>query len=313
MTRRPLGRGLDALISGAEATTPANGRVDSAVGQTGTSSLAVLMVEPERIVASRFQPRQFFEQEALEELAAALKAQGVVEPLIVRPTPAGVYELIAGERRLRAARLAQLERVPVIVRQLDDRAALEISLVENLLREDLNSIEEGNAFSRLNREFGLTHEQIAGRIGKSRAYVTNVIRLTELPSAVLDMITKGILTAGQVRPLLTLQSADEQIAQARLIADAKLSARDAEQLASTKKRVEIKSGQTRAGRADLQTDPNLKALSESIQRALKRRVQITQRRGRRPGLIELEYYSDDDLTILGRVLLRSSGNVESQG
>lgn len=305
MTRRPLGRGLDALISSGDADTPPDGPVDSAGGQAGTPlPLAVLMVETDRIVMSRFQPRQVFEPEALNELAAAIKTQGIVEPLIVRPSTVGNYELIAGERRLRASRLAGLERVPVIVRELDDRSALEVSLVENLLRENLNSIEEGNAFSQLNREFALTHEEIANRIGKSRTYVTNMIRLTELPQSILEMVNNGILTAGQVRPLLVLQSADEQIEQARLIADGKLSARDAEQLAAARKRSEDKLRRVPRAGTNSHSDPNLKALTESIQRALKRKVQITRRRGRRPGRIELEYYNDDDLTILARALVQ---------
>ncbi len=303
MTRRPLGRGLDALISGGDAATSANGHVDSAGGQAGTPpALTILMVEQDRIVTSRFQPRQVFEPQALAELAAAIKSQGIVEPLIVRPSTAGNYELIAGERRLRASRLAGLERVPVIVRELDDRGALEISLVENLLREDLKPIEEGNAFSRLNREFALTHEEIANRIGKSRTYVTNMIRLTELPPTIIEMINAGTLTAGQVRPLVALGTADEQIEQALLIAEGKLSARDAEQLAAARKRSEERQKSVSHAKADALADPNLKALTESIQRALKRKVQITQRRGRRPGRIELEYYNDDDLTILARAL-----------
>src|SRR5438128_11812335 len=189
MTRRPFGRGLDALINnGGDIAALGNGHVASAVELAEGSSLPVLMLEPERIVISRFQPRQVFEPGALEELAAAIRAQGIIEPLIVRPLTPDKFELIAGERRLRASRLAKLERVPVIVRVLDDRAALELSLVENLLRENLNPIEEGKAFSRLNQEFGSTHEEIASRIGKSRAYVTNMIRLTELPSAILEMV-----------------------------------------------------------------------------------------------------------------------------
>ncbi|MBV8053857.1 MAG: ParB/RepB/Spo0J family partition protein [Deltaproteobacteria bacterium] len=304
MTRRPLGRGLDALISDSDAAALDNGRINPAIGQTETPPFAVLMVELDRIMVSRFQPRQVFEPKALDELAAAIKAQGVVEPLIVRPSNGGNYELIAGERRLRASQLAKLERVPVIVRELDDRAALEMSLVENLLREDLNPVEEGNAFCRLNREFALTHEEIATQIGKSRTYVTNVIRLTELPPTILEMINAGILTAGQVRPLLTLQSTAEQIDQARLIADGKLSARDAEQLAAERKRSESKPDPTLRAKTHSHSDPNLKALAESIQRALKRKVQITQRHGRRPGRIELEYYNDDDLTILARTLVQ---------
>jgi ParB family transcriptional regulator, chromosome partitioning protein len=306
MTRRPLGRGLDALISNSDVVTPVNGHTDSSAGHTDTPSFAVLMVELGRIAVNRFQPRQVFEPEALEELAAAIKAQGVVEPLIVRPLSNGNYELIAGERRLRASQLAKLERVPVIVRELDDRGALEISLVENLLRENLNPVEEGSAFCRLNREFALTHEDIASRIGKSRTYVTNMIRLTELPAAILEMVNTGVLTAGQVRPLLALQSADEQIEQARLIADGKLSSRDAEQLAAARKRSESNRASVLQAKTTSHPDPNLRALMESMQRALKRKVQITQRRGRRPGRIELEYYNDDDLTILARILIRQT-------
>src|SRR5690348_11873293 len=152
MTRRPLGRGLDALINGSgDMATSANGHIASNAEIAESSPLPMLMLEPERIIMSRFQPREVFEPGALQELAAAIKAQGIIEPLIVRPLTSGDFELIAGERRLRASRLANLERVPVIVRELDDRAALELSLVENLLRENLNSIEEGKAFSRLNQ------------------------------------------------------------------------------------------------------------------------------------------------------------------
>jgi ParB family transcriptional regulator, chromosome partitioning protein len=301
MTRRPLGRGLDALIGGNYAVGPVNGHADPPAEQAGIHRHGVMMVELDRIVINRFQPRQVFEQQALDELAAAIKAQGVVEPLIVRPANSGRYELVAGERRLRASRLAQLERVPVIVRDLDDRGALEISLVENLLRENLNAVEEGNAFSRLNREFTLTHEEIAERIGKSRSYVTNMIRLTELPPTILEMINAGVLTAGQARPLLSLNSADDQIEHARRIVEGKLSARDAEQLAA-RKRASSNPQPAPKTQALSHPDPNLRALIESIQRALKRKVQITQRRGRRPGRIELDFYSDDDLTILARTL-----------
>jgi len=303
MTRRPLGRGLDALID-SDMTSANNGHLASEAGPDGSVKLSVLMVDPERIVTSRFQPRQVFETEALNELAAAIRTQGVVEPLIVRLSMGGKYELIAGERRLRASRLAGLNQVPVIIRELDDRAALEISLVENLLRENLNPVEEGSAFSRLNREFALTHEEIADRIGKSRAYVTNMIRLTELPPIILEMVNKGVLTAGQVRPLLALESVHEQIEQAHSIADGKLSARDAEQLVASRKRSSGKPDAGRRAASIHRPDANLKALTESIQRALKRRVQIIHPRGRRPGRVELEYYNDDDLTTLARALVR---------
>jgi ParB family transcriptional regulator, chromosome partitioning protein len=311
MIRKTLGRGLDALISDGDNARSVNGQADFASSaKRGSPSTALLMLEPDQIIVSRFQPRKVFAQQALEELATAIKNQGVVEPLIVRPAAAaGNYELVAGERRLRASRLAGLGRVPVIVRELDDRGALEMSLVENLLRENLSPTEEADAFNRLNKEFGLTHEEIGNRIGKSRTYVTNTIRLTQLPNAILSMVERGELTAGQVRPLLSLTSADEQVAEAMRIAQGKLSARDVEQLAAGRRVGNSwhNTNRHRAAAADsIQPDPNATALAERIQLALKRKVTIVQRRGRQPGRVELEYYSNDDLTVLARILLQQT-------
>jgi ParB family chromosome partitioning protein len=191
-----------------------------------------------------------------------------------------------------------LAAVPVIVRELDDRATLEMSLVENLLREDLNAIEEGRAFIRLSKEFSLTHEEISIRIGKSRPYVTNMIRLMELPLPVIEMIGRGELKGGQVRPLLTMSSPEEQIAAARAIVDGKISARGAEEIAATA-RVTRHGGAHRPGEGD----PNLNAVAASLQRALKRKVRIVRQRGKKPGRIELEFYNDDDLTGLAELLM----------
>jgi ParB family transcriptional regulator, chromosome partitioning protein len=307
MTRKPLGRGLDALIGSTEAQAE-NAQTDGANGPNPNGAgPALLMVAPERITPSPLQPRRYFNPEALEELITAIKSQGMIEPLIVRTAPkaaeAGRYELIAGERRLRAAREAGLAAVPVIVRELDDRAALEMSLVENLLREDLNAIEEGRAFIRLAKEFTLTHEEIAARIGKSRPYVTNIIRLMELPLPVIEMIGRGELTGGQVRPLLALNSPDAQIAEARKIAEGKISSRRAEEIASAQRSVQH--GGRNATRVGGGGDPNLEALAHSIQRALKRKVKIVKQRGKKPGRLELEYYDDDDLTGLANMLTNS--------
>jgi ParB family chromosome partitioning protein len=289
MNRRPLGRGLEALIP--TGTGEANG-----VAEAESRALGFRMIAPELIRAGRFQPRQQFDEDRLEELAVAIRAQGIIEPLIVRPD-GDSYELIAGERRLRAARLAELTEVPVIVRELDDRAALEMSLVENLLREDLNPIEEGQALARLNRDFNLTHDEIASRIGKSRSYVSNIIRLIELPAEVLAMIGRGELTGGQVRPLLALSSPEAQLAEARKIAQARISSRQAEAIASAQRVARARPGGRPRG-----DDPNLLAVGETIQRALKRKVRIVRRRGTRPGRIELEYYNDEDLNGLAHAL-----------
>ncbi|HXW83091.1 MAG TPA: ParB/RepB/Spo0J family partition protein [Candidatus Binataceae bacterium] len=221
MVRRPLGRGLDALIENTaldDAAKPA-GRGAARDGQ-------LLLAPVARITPSPFQPRLVFDPERLQELANAIKIQGVLEPLLVRLKPdapaggAAEYELIAGERRLRAAKLAGLETVPVIVRELDDRNALEVSLVENLAREQLNPIEEARAFAALNRQFMLSHDTIADRVGKSRPYVTNQIRLLELPEEVVHLVVQGKLTTGQARPLLALPGKQERINAARRISRA---------------------------------------------------------------------------------------------
>ena len=192
-------------------------------------------------MSSPLQPRRHFDSERLQELAQAIRSQGMIEPLVVRPAPAGDgitarYELIAGERRWRAARAAGLSVVPVVVRELDDHAALEMSLVENLMREDLNAVEEARGFDRLVRSFAMSHEQVAARIGKSRPYVTNAMRLLDLPPSVLEMIEGGKLSAGQARPLLTMASAEAQTVAARRIVEGRISARGAEELAGAARR-----------------------------------------------------------------------------
>src|SRR5690242_3631570 len=259
MIRKPLGRGLGALIE-STSLEGAPARTHSIRENTGITMAAV-----ERIAPGPFQPRQHFDPERLQELTRAIQSQGIIEPLIVRRTSTGDgefdgdrFELIAGERRLRAARAAGLESVPVIVRDLDDRAALEMSLVENLAREELNAVEEGLAFARLSREFALSHDDIAARIGKSRPYVSNAIRLLELPEPVIIMIARGELSAGQARPLLALPSAEARIAAARRIVEGGISARGAEEIASTHRK--------RAGNGAHQaSDPNLNALVETLQ------------------------------------------------
>jgi len=299
MVRRPLGRGLDALIENTaldDAAKPA-GRGAARDGQ-------LLLAPVARITPSPFQPRLVFDPERLQELANAIKIQGVLEPLLVRLKPdapaggAAEYELIAGERRLRAAKLAGLETVPVIVRELDDRNALEVSLVENLAREQLNPIEEARAFAALNRQFMLSHDTIADRVGKSRPYVTNQIRLLELPEEVVHLVVQGKLTTGQARPLLALPGKQERINAARRIIEGGATSRVAEQLASDLRNARASiSGYTR------REDPNLTALAENLQRALKRKVRITRRRGKNPGHIELDYYDENDLNALADLLL----------
>ncbi len=294
--RKPLGRGLDALIG------------DASGGESGGSQAgAHLTTAPVNdIRPGPFQPRIHFDEERLEELKRAIQSQGIIEPLIVRliGAPEGSdgprYELIAGERRLRAARAAGLEAVPIVVRELDDRAALEMSLVENIAREDLSPIEEAFAFARLVKHFALSHDEIGLRVGKSRPYISNAIRLLELAHPVIEMIACGQLTAGQARPLLAIGDPDAQLSAARRIAAVGISARGAEEMTEIHRPPKSKS----SGRSG--SDPNMNALAEGLQRALKRKVRVFKRRGRSPGRIEIEYYDDNDLTAVAEMLLGNS-------
>jgi ParB family transcriptional regulator, chromosome partitioning protein len=302
MIRRGLGRGLDALIESTDGAMAS----DSSPARVGIDGSGVLSVELDQIVPSPLQPRRHFDSGRLQELAQAIRSQGVIEPLVVRPAPsadgaAASYELVAGERRWRAARIAGLSVVPIVVRELDDHAALEMSLVENLMREDLNPVDEAHGFERLARSFGMSHDQVAARIGKSRPYVSNAIRLLDLPPAVLEMIERGVLSAGQARPLLAIASAEAQTVAARRIVEGRISARGAEELAGAARRA--RGGSIRGAAAgNPNIDPNLSALAEAMQRGLKRKVRIVRARGRKPGRIEIEFYGVDDLSALAATL-----------
>lgn len=212
-----LGRGLSALL-----------------GEESRKREAPEEIRIDRIVPNPHQPRRNFDEESLAELAASIRTHGVVQPVIVRREADG-YTLIAGERRLRASKLAGLATVPAIVRDYNEEAAAEVALVENLQREDLNPVEEGRAYRRLMETYGYTQEKLAGIVGKSRPYVANLLRILALPKEVLARLEEGKLTMGQVRPLLALASEEEQTALARRIEKENLSSRQAEELVRGKK------------------------------------------------------------------------------
>ena len=218
MSRKRLGRGLDALLStgtvqvaetGAEASTPAT---PPAPGGEGLAEL-----ECASIVPNRYQPRRDFDDDALAELAASIASQGIMQPVVVRERPGGRYELIAGERRWRAAQLAGLSSIPALIREASDEQASALALIENVQREDLNPLEEAMAYSRLKDEFGLTQQQIADIMGKSRVAVTNLLRLLNLAPRVRDMLANGDLEMGHARALLSLEALQQEQAALEVI------------------------------------------------------------------------------------------------
>src|SRR5467141_2874370 len=262
MPRNALGRGLGALIREPEAQAPAAAPVSGSSG-TGTATVPVREpmsagpqeIDTDLIQPSPFQPRTRFREEALEELARSIKASGIIQPLVVRPV-AGRYQLIAGERRWRAAQRASLTKVPVIVRQVSDELALEMTLVENIQREDLNAIEAARAFERLMDEFQLTQESVAERTGKDRATVANAIRLLKLEPTIQDWIEEGRLTAGHGRALLGVAEPALRMRYAKRAARGGLTVRQIERLGSRRAR-------SAKAAADTAVDPNIReALDE---------------------------------------------------
>jgi ParB family chromosome partitioning protein len=270
--KRGLGRGLDALLEKEEA--PA--------APAPIQTLPIDQLKP-----NRFQPRTHFDDEAIDELAASIKAQGVVQPLVVSPDADGTYVIVAGERRWRASRRAGLESVPVVVRQVaDDREMLELALVENLQRSDLNPLEEAEAYLSLQEKFGLSQEDIASRVGKARTTVTNALRLLRLPQEVQDLLREGRLTAGQARPLLGLPSREAQLALADRALREGLSARDLERLSSEPAREKPK-------KKPRPVEVHTAAAEEKLTRRLQTKVEI-RRRGK-GGILHIHFHSEEEL------------------
>lgn len=232
--RRALGRGLSALFDDDEADMNSpEGVAPSANEATGASGSGRKLISIGQLSPGTYQPRQHFNDDSIAELAKSIAEHGLLQPILVRPKPDAPdqYEIVAGERRWRAAQKAQLHEVPIIIRELDDTTTLEIALIENLQREDLNAVDEARALKQLAEEFGYTQEQVAEKIGKSRPYVANMLRLTELGNSVLALLVDGKISAGHARALLPLP-ADQQEEQAKKIAALGLSVRQTEKMVS---------------------------------------------------------------------------------
>jgi ParB family chromosome partitioning protein len=280
MARAALGRGLSALIREPETPSPHPPAAPSVLGST-------LQVDIDLLDPNPYQPRTRFPEEALEELARSIRTSGIIQPLIVRPHGSR-FQLIAGERRWRAAQRAGLQRVPVIVREVPEALALEITLVENLQREDLSPIEQARAFERLISEFHLTQEDVAERTGKDRATIANAVRLLKLEGPIQEFLEEGRLTAGHGRALLAIQDAKLRLALAERAARGNLNVRQIERLAA-------RLGRSRPQSALAADDPNIRTAVEDLQRTLGTRVMLRPCRGKRPGQLIIEYYDDRQL------------------
>jgi ParB family transcriptional regulator, chromosome partitioning protein len=257
-------------------------------------------VDIEKISPSPFQPRRAFDEAKLQELAMSIRNQGIIQPLVVRPKGER-FELIAGERRWRAAMKAGLTRVPVVVREASDHDALQLALIENLQREDLNPVEEATGYRRLQEEFTWSQEEVAEKVGKSRPAVANALRLLSLPSEVQQEVAAGNLPAGQARALLGLQSEAVIMTAYREVIARALSTRETEKLVRN-----LKLGRRRR-RESPAVDPDLRSLVEDLQRALGTKIRVLPKARSNKGKIEIEYYSLADLErIIGSITTRSS-------
>ncbi len=283
MTRkRVLGKGLDALIPAADGLPTASG---------GVMQIAVDEIRP-----NPRQPRGALDPEELEDLATSIREHGVLQPLLVtRPVDRDGFELIAGHRRLQAARMAGLRTVPAILRLTSDEEQLELALIENMQRTDLNALEAAEGYRRLADDFGLSHEAIAGRVGKSRVAVSNTLRLLKLPEAVRRSLTQGAISEGHARALLSLPTTQAQTAALQTILRRGLNVRQTEEL------IRRLAGARAAARARRKRAPEETDLEEQLRQSLGTRV--TLRRGRNGGSLVIRFYSDEELNALVDQLL----------
>ena len=278
--KRGLGRGLDALLGDSRSVAA----VTEVTEEERRSDLQALPID--RIHRGRYQPRRHFDQDGLRELADSISAQGMVQPVVVRPVQEG-YELIAGERRWRAAQMAGLHEIPAVVRDLDDQAAAAVGLIENIQREDLNPLEQARAIDRLIEDFGLTHQQVAQAVGRSRAAVTNLLRLQELDEVVKEMVETGQLEMGHARALLGLRG-ERQRALARQVVKRGLTVRQTEALVRQQA-----DGGTRT-RPAAGKDADTRRLEQDLSERLGAQVTIVPGRGGR-GRLQIAYNSADEL------------------
>ncbi len=278
-----LGRGLDALFAD-------NALEDS--GMAGAVKLKLMDIEP-----NRDQPRKLFDDDSLAELARSIAQHGIIQPLLVRPLADGGYQLVAGERRWRAARIAGLAEVPVIVRELSEDEVMVLSLIENLQREDLNPIEEALGFQKLIDTFALSQEQTAEKVGKSRPAVANALRLLKLPAEIIDYVSQGKISAGHARSLLAFEDESQMLQTAQLILRKGISVREVEKLAKA-------AGRAKTGKAKERTrrEAYFDEVELALAGALGRKVKVVTQTGKPSGTLAIDFYDKKDLASLAKAL-----------
>lgn len=281
-----LGKGLDALF------------MDNETADSGIVTLRLSEIEP-----NRDQPRKVFSEEALSELADSIREHGVLQPLLVRPLSTGGYQLVAGERRWRASRMAGLREVPVVIRDMDEEQAMEIALIENLQREDLNAIEEASGYKLLMERYGMTQEQVAKRVGKSRPAVANALRLLNLPPRVMEMVEEGEVSPGHARALLSFEDPEQMMDVAQKVRKGKYSVRDIEKMSkhpgepAVEELTSAEAEDVWGSQAAFFTEMELALSGE-----LGRKVKIA--RNGNSGMLQIQFYNEDDLKELAQRLTK---------
>lgn len=292
MAERGLGKGLGALLGDAALHSQEGGSV---------------MLPISQLEAGLRQPRKYFDEEALSELSDSIRQHGILQPITVRRLSSGYYQIIAGERRWRAARMAELSEVPAIVIEADDRKATELAMIENLQREDLNPIEEAEGYRSLTETFGMTQEEASARVGRSRPAIANSLRLLALPQDIQSLLVMGLISSGHARALLQLKDPDEQKRTANSVVHNQLSVRQTELLV---RRIMEQGKRSSAGEQTGVTVNYLQDVGRQLTERLGRRVNIVN--GKKKGKIELEYYGDRDFEEL-LLILQSIRTPEKRG
>ena len=282
--KRKLNRGLEALLGSGLLNTPQDEATPAAPTSDAASATSPTRLPVEKLQRGEFQPRREFDKEALQTLADSITAQGILQPVVVRPLDADRFEILSGERRWRAAQLAGLDHVPVVVKDVTDEAAIAIGLIENIQREDLNPVEEGLGLKRLQDEFGLNQEQVAEAVGRSRSAVANLLRLLHLEKEVLSMLERGELDTGHAKVLLALSGGD-QVRAARSVIKKGLSVRQTEALVK---------GWSTPDQPPVVPDPNISRLEKDLSTRLGAKVRIQHQQNGR-GRLEVHYTSLDEL------------------